>query len=104
MVAAPGGDDATVRAGWIIAVAVALMAAAGSLLLPLPDSCDEPGSLVLCATRASAAGLTFRRNSPWPTVEAVAVLLAIAIAGAALTARALRRSRRLRVEGSVRGG
>lgn len=81
------------RLSRIIGATAVLLVTASWVLVPLPDICDEPGSLVLCSTRASAAGLTFARTSPWPFVAAVAVLLAIAVAGGACAARALRKQR-----------
>jgi len=80
-----------VRSVRIVALTAALMVGAGLLLLPLPDICDRPGSLVLCLQRASAVGLLFERASPWPTVGAVTVLAVIAVVGAGAAVRAARR-------------
>jgi hypothetical protein len=77
----------------IIGTSIAMVGIA-LVLLPLPDSCDEPGDLVLCSYRASAAGLMFDRDSPWPAAEALAALLLFALVGAGMIVRGRRRSRR----------
>lgn len=82
------------RSAWITVATLVALTAIALLLLPLPDSCDEPGSLVLCTYRSSAAGLMFARNSPLPVVEAVAALVLVALVGAALVVRGRRQSNR----------
>lgn len=79
------------RSAWVIVATLVAMAATALVLLPLPDSCDRPGSLVLCNYRASAAGLTFARNSPWPAIEAMAALVLVALLGVGLVVRGRRR-------------
>lgn len=83
-----------VRAVWIVVTTAVAMAVAAFLLLPLPDSCDRPGSLVLCTTRSSAFGLVFSRNSALPLLAALAVILLIAVVGTAATLTSTRRARR----------
>ncbi|GAA4754751.1 hypothetical protein GCM10025783_29820 [Amnibacterium soli] len=82
------------RSAWVVVATLMAMTATVLLLLPLPDACDEPGNLVLCNYRASAAGLTFARNSPWPVIEALVALVLVALLGAALVLHGLRRAGR----------
>ncbi len=82
------------RAAWIVVATAVAMVVAAFLMLPLPDSCDRPGSLVLCATRSSAFGLVFTRNSALPLLAALAVIGLIGLVGTAATLTSTRRARR----------